>query len=202
MERCPLSGQPCPHYKQIHITDVTEDGVKSISICDICSNDYLDNNTEKQSMKNTEDLLLEFLHQFFAASLAAKPNVTTQPPVCPSCHISLSEIAKTGRLGCPNCYQHFQQELDGVLKQAHLGSNKHVGKVPKNWLKQKQESIRQKKEELIKKELKTDPTLIIEEQIRHLEDKMENLIKTENYEIAAQLRDTIKYLKEQCEKHD
>ncbi len=165
---CPLTGHPCSHNKHIHITDVG-DNVTSLSLCDVCAGSYLDPKKPVNLIQKHGKILLELLIQLFHAALP-KPT----PPGCPNCGMTLAEINTTGRLGCGICYSHYQ--LEDVLKHAH-GSIKHVGKVPKN------------RQEIV-------APAMIEEQIRRLEEKLASLIKDEHYEIAAQLRDAIKVLKE------
>jgi len=149
--------------------------------------------------------LLELLKQLFLAPLkkaALNPPVQPEPlaqPGCPHCGMTIPEIAKLGRLGCPHCYEFFRQELDAVLRHAHLGRTRHVGKVPKHWKDQKEAREAQAQEEAIQKQLHVDPRPLIEEQIRRLGEKMEECIKREQYEIAGQLRDAIKSLRAQLE---
>jgi len=151
------------------------------------------------------EMLLELLKQLFLAPLkkvAVQQPVEPEPlaqPGCPNCGITIPEIAKLGRLGCPHCYEFFRQELDAVLKHAHLGRHRHVGKVPKNWLKNQKERDAQAQEQAIQKQLHIDPRPLLEEQIRRLGEKMDECIKREQYEIAGQLRDAIKSLRAQLE---
>ena len=36
---------------------------------------------------------------------------------CPVCKTTLREYKNTNRLGCPNCYETFRDEINGVLKK-------------------------------------------------------------------------------------
>lgn len=49
---------------------------------------------------------------------------------CPYCGSKLSVYYKTGMLGCPECYDWFENEIDQTL-QSVQGSTKHIGKRPK-----------------------------------------------------------------------
>ncbi|MBD3393931.1 MAG: hypothetical protein GF418_17490 [Chitinivibrionales bacterium] len=46
---------------------------------------------------------------------------------CPRCHLKQAEFRQTGRLGCQFCYEAFAQEVDDMLVQVH-GSCLHKGK--------------------------------------------------------------------------
>jgi protein arginine kinase activator len=110
--------------------------------------------------------------------LGIDSNKETQPASseleakCPQCGFSLSDFKKAGRLGCPQCYTAFAEPLDGLLKSMHKGTQ-HVGKVPRS----------------------VGSALNTGEAIRHLQTQLDQAIKCENFEQAAQLRDQIKQLK-------
>src|SRR5271170_3909279 len=48
---------------------------------------------------------------------------------CPRCGFTQADFKKSGRLGCPECYQTFSEGLSGLLKTMHKGT-RHVGKTP------------------------------------------------------------------------
>lgn len=95
------------------------------------------------------------------------------------CGLALSEITKLGRLGCPQCYDHFGPELKHFLNSSH-GSLQHVGKVPSKFK--------------IKKEMPQQ--LPIEVIVKGLESKMAKAVRDEKYELAAEIRDAIRKLKQ------
>ena len=49
--------------------------------------------------------------------------------VCERCGTSLSQFTKSGKLGCPNCYQAFREQLTPMLQQIH-GRVQHAGRKP------------------------------------------------------------------------
>ena len=49
--------------------------------------------------------------------------------VCPVCNLTSDEFHKTGRLGCPSCYEVFDRLLLEVLPEMHAGCV-HKGKKP------------------------------------------------------------------------
>jgi protein arginine kinase activator len=88
---------------------------------------------------------------------------------CPRCGFSQADFKKTGRLGCPECYKTFAEGLAGLLKTMHKGT-RHVGKSP--------EALRQTREKA--------------DRLKTLQKKLNKAIETEDFELAAQLRDQIK----------
>ena len=87
------------------------------------------------------------------------------------CGFSQADFKKSGRLGCPECYQTFAEGLAGLLKTMHKGT-RHVGKAP--------EALRQSRE--------------TGDRLKLLQKKLNKAVETEDYELAAQLRDEIKVL--------
>ncbi|CAN5722678.1 UvrB/UvrC motif-containing protein [soil metagenome] len=48
---------------------------------------------------------------------------------CPSCGLTPAQLKQLGRLGCAQCYAHYEQHLRGLLRRLH-GATHHAGKVP------------------------------------------------------------------------
>lgn len=91
---------------------------------------------------------------------------------CDCCGSSFSDIAKSGKCGCSQCYTTFYNELLPYLKRVH-GSIRHIGKVPNSVpLAEKQD----------------------EDTIESLRSKLRELVREEKYEQAAVIRDKIKVL--------
>lgn len=92
---------------------------------------------------------------------------------CPVCGLSLGDVQKSGRLGCSQCYETFQKELSPVLRRVH-GSTIHNGKIPARGYTQ----------------------LRMGRKIEEVKRKLEECIRTENYEQAAHYRDEIRNLEQ------
>lgn len=98
------------------------------------------------------------------SSTAATQNVIKR---CDKCHSSFEEIAKSGKLGCPECYTCFYDELLPSLRKMH-SKTQHIGSVPQYTLQDDGKDT-----DKLKQQLKT-------------------AVEQENYEEAARLRDKIK----------
>jgi len=49
--------------------------------------------------------------------------------VCPKCRLSEAQLAKTGRLGCAECYSVFEDVVRRLIQGAQPGT-KHTGRKP------------------------------------------------------------------------
>ena len=92
--------------------------------------------------------------------------VPTAPRRCPGCGVSLVEIRKTGRVGCPACYATFRDHLEPLLQRVH-GTVRH----------------------------RATPAAAAEEremrEMQRLERELRKAIAEEDFEAAARLRDRI-----------
>ncbi len=108
------------------------------------------------------------LNEFLGIGMA--PVSISERNVCPSCGTDFETFRKTGLIGCENCYNKFQSNLDAMLSSIQTGTT-HKGKTAsyeENSVKEKQTKI-----EKLKADLKV-------------------AIREERYEEAAKIRDTIK----------
>jgi protein arginine kinase activator len=93
---------------------------------------------------------------------------------CPVCGFSQGDFKKTGRLGCSACYEVFEDNITALIKTIHRGS-KHTGKFPPKAVHARDYKI----------------------QIDSLQGELRNAVASENYEIAASIRDMIRKLESQ-----
>ncbi len=98
---------------------------------------------------------------------------------CPTCGMSFEEIAKSGRIGCADCYDKFYELLLPSIRRIH-GKTQHNGKIAQ----QSSESSEPSKEEILD----------------GLNEEMKKAIEEQNFELAAEIRDKIKSLNETEEK--
>ena len=95
-----------------------------------------------------------------------------QPDIsCPRCHMTLNRFVKTGRLGCPGCYQAFAAQLQPMLLQIH-GRTQHAGRKPLQ--SETEQRTRYEQDELTR--------------------QLQQAVNAEDYERAAILRDRIRAL--------
>jgi protein arginine kinase activator len=73
-----------------------------------------------------------------------KKNVKT----CKTCGTTIQDIANTSRIGCPDCYTTFKEELKPFIMNFHK-AYKHIGKSPKRI---DNKDLKKALEEAVKKE--------------------------------------------------
>jgi protein arginine kinase activator len=89
---------------------------------------------------------------------------------CPHCGFTLDKFRKEAVLGCPYDYEIFEKPLRHLLEKAHNGKTAHCGKVPSKTSKGTKKQIR----------------------LITLRQKLEEAVQSEDYEMAAKLRDKIR----------
>lgn len=160
----------CCHEAEatIHLTQVIDGDVKKLNLCQACAQK---NGIDLNSPISITDVLLGLGNQQGKAQ--DQPSMTEFDLSCSRCQMTRAEFKKRARLGCPECYNAFMGELS-ALTQAMHHSRQHVGKIP----------ARQGNEARITA------------QIAALQKDIETAIAKEEYEVAANLRDKIRSLKE------
>ena len=108
------------------------------------------------------------LNDLFGNLLSGGALASRTPERCAMCGSSFEDIARSGRLGCAQCYQTFYDKLLPSLERIH-GKTLHVGK---------------KAGEHGGAPAYADPT-------EQLKQQLDAAVKEQNYELAAQLRDKI-----------
>ena len=147
----------------VHLTQMVEGKTKKIDLCEDCS-----------KAKGVDDpagfSLADLLLGLGASQEMQESGSTTEK--CPKCGFSQADFKKTGRLGCPDCYDHFEEGVESLLKNMHKGT-RHVGKAPAVW----------------------QQTKVYVDRLHSLETRLDKAVAKEDYEKAAQLRDEISRVK-------
>lgn len=108
---------------------------------------------------------------------------------CNNCGYTFEDIANTGKLGCGNCYEVFEERLDPIIRKMQ-GANKHVGRTGKiidKKVEQKMSNEECQKKDRVNK--KNDNKK--ENQLEKLKEDLKQAIQEERYEDAAKIRDEI-----------
>ncbi len=109
------------------------------------------------------------LWQLMGATAKAKAKENKPQLICPGCGLSQMELRKVGRLGCPECYGIFGVDLQPTLEGIH-GAIRHKGRLPGNQSTEKRDRM---------------------ERIQSLRTRLESAIRSEQFEVAADLRDEL-----------
>ena len=120
----------------------------------------------------------------FWGNLFSEPNgaVLRSTKTCNGCGSTFAEIAHSGKVGCPTCYETFFDRLQPTIERIH-GKAVHVGKRPTDT----RLTITEKSE-------KKSPAESIEDKRGKLKAELARCIETQEYERCAELRDAIQAL--------
>lgn len=161
--------QKCHNAATLHITEVLGDEqFEELHLCEQCAHKYLYEPQQKGAGGGGTP-----------GKTGASPEPVSEGDEtsflnqheCPLCGIKFMEFRNSGRLGCPNDYQEFREELTPLLENIH-GETRHCGKTPRRLPQNKQ----------------TQSELI------QLRNRLKQAITKEDYEEAARLRDRIRQL--------
>ena len=148
----------------IHLTEITE-GVRSeMHICEQCA-------AEQGIAVKSNIPINELLSSLLAVqpSDAELADPSEQEATCPQCGFTLDQFRKEGVLGCPNDYEVFGKSLAPLIEKAQDGSTTHCGKVPS-----RAPADTKKQMEMLS-----------------LRQQLDAAVRSEDYELAAKLRDKI-----------
>lgn len=101
---------------------------------------------------------------------------------CNQCGYTFDDIANTGKLGCGNCYDVFEERLDPIIRRIQ-GDNHHVGRTGKVIDRKIESKISDKSDNKQENKKKN--------KLEELQEKLKQAIKEERYEDAAKIRDEI-----------
>ncbi len=151
----------------IHLTQIENDSVTSVHLCEQCAHD---------KGIETQVSVAKFPITDFLASMG-KGAMGHLPPgdsavTCTLCGASLQDFRDSGRLGCHQCYQSFRPQLKALLRRLH-GSSQHMGE----------------RYGVAKTGVDTDGA---GPSVRDLKEQLQQAIQTEQFELAAELRDRIR----------
>ena len=150
------------HYKQVN-----NGHYKELHLCSECAAKlgYLSPQENIQGV-SLNDMLSEFLGLVKNNSPKEHSDVVN---TCPNCGIRADEFKKNGYVGCHECYNTFESEIEAILNRIQP-STTHRGKI---------------NGEIGEKIQKTNL-------IKELKDKLKAAVIDERYEEAASLRDKIR----------
>ena len=151
---------------KVHFTQIVENEVKKIDLCEACAKDKGLNDTTTFAIA---DMLLGLSapQQIEESAEPKGPDIS-----CPNCGFTQAEFKKSARLGCCECYAVFGASIAPLLKTMHKGVQ-HRGKTPQA----------------------TPEIAAPQVQLSDLEKDLQSAIDREDFEQAAILRDRLKVIR-------
>lgn len=148
----------------IYIKTISNGEITKYSLCAECAQELGYGNLFTGLGYNFEGILKEFFTEGTNSADFVR---------CKCCGASFSDIVRSGKAGCAECYSTFYDRLLPLLQQIH-GNAAHVGKTPGGSL----------------------PQLRSNDQLSVTHRKLRVTIDNENFEQTTVLRENIKRLKE------
>ncbi|MYL35922.1 hypothetical protein GLW08_20265 [Pontibacillus yanchengensis] len=162
----------------LHFTQVINGHKKEVHVCEKCAYEqgYMPQNSESFSLPN----LLSGLFNFDSYPVSQSQDQTSSyeaPPKlqCEKCGLTYDEFTRIGKFGCAKCYKTFGEKLNPIFRRVHSGNSVHDGKVPK----------------------RMGGDIHVRKQIEEQRQKLNHLIRSEEFEEAAKVRDQIRMLEKQ-----
>lgn len=164
----------CQKCKQqsatIHLTEIHNGQRQEMHLCPACAEQ------EGLAVKN-QIPLNELLSTLLAAQSEGQEPGSISPDsvedlICDSCGTSFEQFRKEASLGCPDDYEAFEKPLKVILNNAHNGNTQHRGKVPS----------------------RIPPDQQVQVKLSDMRKSLEEAVRKEDYELAAELRDKIEHL--------
>jgi protein arginine kinase activator len=151
----------------IHLTQIVNEQVTTLHLCERCA--------AEKGVDSPGSTPKTPLGTFLAAMGQELPEQAPAPRSgenCPRCGGTLQDFRESGRLGCSECYRTFEVPLRDLLRRLH-GSTHHMG------------------ERYADREA-TPPAP--KGHAAELREQLRLAVETENFELAAELRDRLRVL--------
>jgi protein arginine kinase activator len=150
----------------VKVTQVGEQGKTLVQMCERCA--------AERNIETTVSLSKNPLGEFLSDLQKQASPSSADAARCSFCNATLRDFRATGRLGCARCYTIFEPSLRDLLRRVH-GSSKHLGR-------------RYESPEIGMSEEQTE--------LHELRERLRRAIESEQFELAAELRDRIKVMGE------
>jgi protein arginine kinase activator len=151
----------------VHLTQIVNDQVSTLHLCEKCAAEKGVDSPGAHAKTPLGTLI---------GAMGKSPEQAPAPrssDVCTRCGGTFQDFRETGRLGCPDCYRSFETPLRDLLRRLH-GSTHHLG------------------ERYAERE--PAAAVVDHEQTADLREQLRLAVETENFELAAELRDRLRVL--------
>jgi protein arginine kinase activator len=150
----------------IHLTQIVNEQVTTLHLCEKCA--------AEKGVESPGSAVKTPLGSFLAA-MGKAPEQLPAPrsgDTCSRCGGTFQDFRETGRLGCSECYHAFESPLRDLLRRLH-GSTHHLGE----------------------RYAEREPAAALQgPQAAELREQLRLAVETENFELAAELRDRLRVL--------
>lgn len=148
----------------IRLTEVEKSGVRELHLCEKCAAER----GVETTLNATKPQISNFLQTIHEQAADTKGDAAR----CPFCSGTLADFRSTGRLGCAHCYDAFEPSLRDLLRRVH-GNSRHMGR---------------------RYTAPPPSELPHVSSATELRVKLKRAIETEQFEVAADIRDRLRGL--------
>lgn len=154
----------CDRPATHHAIEITAGQKIEKHLCDLHAAE--EGMTVKAMNAPINDLLTSFV------KLQSDEDAEAGESCCEACGMTFSQFREKHLLGCPQCYEEFEHQLAPLLERAHEGGTHHIGKVPRRAGAGDNRQL----------------------QLMRMRKRLDDAVATEDYELAARIRDDIQQL--------
>lgn len=165
----------CENKATVYFTQIIDGVSKKSALCEQCAVEQGVTDPEVFLLDQAEKISPKKNPSFLSPNVPAVKSVTQKSGACPKCGFTFENLQKTGRLGCPQCYDFFRKEIGHNLGGMHKGT-KHKGNVPEGMLQDIQ----------------------LQQKVDQLKASLKEAIAEEDFEQAAALRDELKQISDKA----
>ncbi len=154
----------------VHFTQIVNNKKTELHLCEECARHH-------QEFPFSFNFEPNFsIHKFLAGLLDGVPVEVpaVETPQCPNCGLTYGQFGQIGRFGCSECYRAFGRGLEPLIRRVQ-GNDRHTGKVPR----------------------RAGGKLSFKREIEKLRAELQEAVRQEAYERAAELRDRIRRLEQE-----
>lgn len=148
----------------VHLTTIENNAVHQLHLCERCAAER----GVETTVATPKHPLGEFLHDVQQQVALAGTDSTR----CSFCNTSMADFRATGLWGCARCYSNFEGPIRELLRRVQ-GSHRHVGRAYRPPMTE---------------------TLERATMLGELKERLRRAIESEQFELAADLRDKIKVM--------
>ncbi len=160
------------NFATVKITKIINGEVHELHLCQECASQISPYQKKMSGIqKDLNEILAGLLSQEKGALVKPASPQQKIDLVCDNCGLPFESYRKTYFLGCSECYRTFERYLINDIRKIH-GSTHHVGRVPKRYRK----------------------VIEIKRSLESLKRELQEAVRAENFEHAAELRDRIRSL--------
>ena len=146
----------------IQLTEIEGSGVRQLHLCEKCA--------AERGVETTIGASKPQISNFLQTIHEQMPGAKGEPVACPFCSSTLADFRQTGRLGCAHCYEAFESSLRDLLRRVH-GNSRHIGRRYVAPLPSELPHV---------------------SSVTELRDRLKRAIESEQFELAADLRDKLR----------